>query len=219
VREARAARLLEGNGAALVRERSMAAAVQRTLERVYSLERTESVGEYLEAAGDGERESVLVREADDGTIELSVRVPALGARDIDVARGADLDPLCQLIEGVSHFVYIAERARADREATQLELELQAEIDKYVVLAGSVARFDAHKSAALRERLYEAVSFADDATSDAGERYRVANDLARRYVRRLEREYVSAQRFDGMREELRRFYRMGQEEKLRATRAA
>ncbi len=213
------ARLLEGNGAALVRERSLAAAVQRAIERVYLLEQNECVGEFLEAARDGEREALLVREAGDGTIELLVRVPALGRRDIDVVRDGDLDPLCQLIEGVSHFVYVAERARADRETTHLELELQAEIDKYVVLAGSLARFDEAKSAALRERLFDCVAFSHDADSDVGERYRVANDLARRYVRRLEREYVAARRYDGMREELRRFYRMGQEEKLRIARAA
>lgn len=211
------ARLLAGNGAALVRERSVAAAVQRALERVYFLESAECVGEFLEPAKDGEREALFVREADDGTIEMSVRVPSLGARDIDVSRGADLDPLCQLIEGVSHFVYLAERARADRETTQLELELQAEVDKYVVIAGSLARFDATKSAALRARLFEDVAFAHGADSVAGERYRVANELARRFVHRLERDYVTPRRFDGMRAELRRFYRFGQEEKLRVAR--
>jgi hypothetical protein len=219
-RDANAAseRMLEGNGAGLVRERAVAAAVQHALERVYMLERADSVGDYLREARDGEREALFVREANDGTIEMAVRVPALGARTIDLARG-DLDPLCQLIEGVSHFVYIAERARAEREATQLELELQAEIDKWVVLAASVAAFDDAKSRALRERLYERVAFTHDAHPERGERYRVANDLARRYVRRLEREYVVARRFDGMRDELRRFYRHGQEEKLRIARVA
>lgn len=208
-------RLLEGNGANLVRERSIAHAVQRALERVYHLETSEPVGDYLHEAREGERETLFVRETN-GTIEMAVRVPALGAKEIDVARG-DLDPLCQLIEGVSHFVYIAERARAEREATQLELELQAEVDKWVVLAGSLARFDANASEALRARLYEEIAFAHD--GEIGERYRVANDLAHRYVRKLERDYVAKKRYDGMRAELRRFYRFGQEEKLRIARAA
>ncbi len=207
------ARHLEGNGARLVRERALASAVQRSLERLYQLEEGASVDAFLQAAEDGERESVLVREAEDGAVEIAVRVPALnGERD-------DLDGLCQLIEGVSHFVYLAERARTERGATQLELELQAEVDKYVVLGGAMRAFDADKSAALRSNLFESVRFADAEDSDEGERYRVANELANRFVRRLEREYVAARRFAAMRDELRTFYRMGQEAKLRVGWAA
>ena len=69
-----------------------------------------------------------MRESDDGAIEMALRCPGSAGRR-RLARDADLDPLCQIIEGVSHFVYLAERARVDREATQLELELQAEVDK------------------------------------------------------------------------------------------
>ncbi len=207
------ARRLEGNGARLVRERALASSVQRSLERLYQLDEGASVDEFLQAADDGERESVLVRQAEDGAVEIAVRVPALnGAQD-------DLDGLCQLIEGVSHFVYLAERARTERGATQLELELQAEVDKYVVLGGAMRGFDEEKSAVLRSNLFESVTFADAAESDVGERYRVANELANRFVRRLEREYVAARKFGAMREELRRFYRMGQEAKLRVGRAA
>ncbi|MCH7929016.1 MAG: ATP-binding protein [Proteobacteria bacterium] len=35
------------------------------------------------------------------------------------------------VEGVSHFVLVAERARRELPVTQLELELQAEIDKFL----------------------------------------------------------------------------------------
>ena len=197
----------------------MAAAVQRALERLYQLDQSSDVGAFVEPAAEGERESVLMREAPDGTLEMSVRLPKLARRAFDVGRDADLDPLCQLIEGVSHFVYIAERARTGREATQLELEVQAEVDKYVVLAGAISDFDRARSATLRERLYAFVSFGHAATTDEGERYRVANDVAHRYVRRLEHEFVGPRRFLEMRVELRRFYRLGQEAKLRVGRAA
>jgi hypothetical protein len=212
-------RLLEGNGAALVRERSVAMAVQRALERVYQLEHAECVSAFLHPASCGARESLVLREAEDGAIEIRVHVPALGRKEIDVHRDADLDPLCQLIEGVSHFVYIAERAKSGRESTQLELELQAEVDKYVVLAGVTRAVEREASEALRRRLYELVSFAHDEVTAEGERYRVANALAKSYVRKLERDFVLPCRFEEMRRELRRFYRFGQEEKLRAARAA
>jgi hypothetical protein len=206
------ARYLEGNGAELVRERALAQRVQGALERLYQLDRVADVHAFMIPAGaEGEREALLVREADDGTLEMALRVPALGAPH-------DLDPVCQIIEGVSHFVYLADRAQSAREATQLEMELQAEVDKYVVLASSVRALDLATSAKLRERLDERVCYAHDAASELGERYRVANDSAHRFVRRLEK-YLPDRRFGVMRDELRRFFRMGQSEKVRLGRSA
>jgi hypothetical protein len=208
-------RKLEGNGVELVRERALAGRVQAALERVYQLDRVADVGDYLEEAEVGERETLLLREADDGTLEVTLRLPALEGE-------AGLDTLCQIIEGVSHFVYVVERARLKREATQLEMELQAEVDKWVVLAASVASrgpLDVDRSADLRWRLYERVSFEHDEASERGERYRVANDAAHRFVRRLERDFVGSARFDEMRVELRRFFHVGQEDKLRLGRVA
>jgi hypothetical protein len=212
-RESRAQVGLEGNGAPLVRERAVAAAVQRTLERLYQLERRADVDAFVTPAEEGEREVLFVREVD-GDLELLLRLPALARAEFDAARDADLDPLCQIIEGVSHFVYLADRAHAAREATQLEMELQAEVDKYVVLAGAMAVSDARASERLRSRLYEDVHFAHDEGSELGERYRIANRVAARFIRRLEREYLSARRFRDMHTELRSFYRLGQEGKLR-----
>jgi hypothetical protein len=210
---------LVGNGVLLVRERAVAAAVQRSLERLYQLERVADVKAFVQPAGDGEREVLLVREGEDGSVEMALRLPNLGKRDLDVAADADLDPLCQIIEGVSHFVYLADRAHGGREATQLEMELQAEVDKYVVLAASLGALDERRSARLRARLYEAVSFEHDPDTEQGERYRLANELAARFVFRLEKRYLAEQKFGEMRGELRRFFRMGQEDKLRLGRAA
>jgi hypothetical protein len=213
------ARALEGNGVQLVRERALASAVQNALERLYQLERVADVHAFMQPAEANEREALLFREHHDGSLEIALRVPSLGRREIDVANDADLDPMCQIIEGVSHFVYLADRARLEREATQLELELQAEVDKYVVLAASMESLDARASAMLRRRLYEDVSFAHEASSELGERYRIANDLAHTFVRKLEREYVTPRKLGEMRIALRRFYRMGQADKLRVGRAA
>ena len=212
-------RVLEGYGAGLVRERAMATAVQRALERLYQLERAADVLAFMTEAEEDQREALLVHDRGDGTIEMALRVPRLIGDTFDMGRGASLDPLCQIIEGVSHFVYIADRARVDREATQLELEMQAEVDKYVVLASAVKDLDVRASATLRRRLFEEVSFADDAGSEAGERYRIANDLAHTFVRRLEHAFVARKRYPEMRDALRHFYRLGQEEKLRLARAA
>jgi hypothetical protein len=206
-------RALEGNGAGLVREIALASRIQRGLEALYRLERAADVDAFVTHADEGERETLFVRESDDG-LELLLRIPRLGERTVDVA-GAGLDPLCQIIEGVSHFVYLADRASLGREATQLELELQAEVDKYVILASSLRDFDERTSRRLRERLYDDVSFVHDPGTVEGERYRVANGCARRFTARLERDYVTRARFGELQGELRRFFHMGQGEKLRA----
>jgi hypothetical protein len=206
---------LAGNGALLVRELALAARIQGALERLYGLDRVADVADFAVGTEPGDREALLLREADDGAIELRVLLPCVGAES---ANGG-LDTLCQIIEGVSHFVYVVERARVQREATHLELEMQAEVDKWVVLAASMHAFDATGSALLRARLYERVRFSHDETTELGQRYRIANEAAHRFVRRLERRYVSAARFSELRCELRQFFHLGQEEKLRLGHAA
>ena len=206
-------RVLEGNGVGLVREIALAGRIQRGLETLYRLDRAADVDAFVTRADEGQREALLVRESEDG-LELQLRIPRLGDTSVDVD-GASLDPLCQIIEGVSHFVYLADRASLGREATQLELELQAEVDKYVILASALSDFDARTSRRLRERLYDDISFVHDADTVEGERYRMANGCARRFTGRLERDYVTRARFSELQGELRRFFHMGQTEKLRA----
>jgi hypothetical protein len=207
---------LAGNGAALVRELALASRVQVALERVYRLDRVADVVDFVADSAEGsearEREALLLRESADGSLEVSLRLPLLEGE-------AELDTLCQIIEGVSHFVYVVERARIRREATQLELEIQAEVDKWVVLAAWMQGFGAPQSARLRARLYERVAFTHGAHTELGERYRVANDAANRFVRRLERDFLAPARFGELRSELRRFFHVGQEDKLRLGRAA
>jgi hypothetical protein len=91
------------------------------------------------------------------------------------------------LEGVSHFVYAAVCAQGARAVSALELELQAEVDKYVtcLLAGDAAP---GRSAAWRARLYEQHSYEPDLDADERDRYRVANDNARA-LRRVARAAV------------------------------
>ncbi|WP_394825120.1 hypothetical protein [Pendulispora albinea] len=212
---------LAGNGVDLVRERALARSVQRALERLYQIDEGPDVHAFVQPAMEGERESLLLRQGEDGVLEMALHLPAFvraPAKDGgDAGSELGLDALCQLIEGVSHFVYVAERARLDREATQLELEVQAEVDKYVVLLASTGDPNVARSGALRARLYEQVHFRHVEGSEPGERYRVANDTAAKLARRLEREFIAPRRIAKMRDELRLFYRMGQEDKLRYAR--
>lgn len=197
-----------------VREIALASRIQRGLENLYRLDRAADVDAFVKHAAEGEREVLLVRETADG-LELLLRVPRIEDGEVDVDSNRGLDTLCQIIEGVSHFVYLADRASRERETTQLELELQAEVDKYIILAASLQSFDELSSRRLRERLYERVAFAHAPDTEEGERYRVANDRARRFTGRLERDFIARARYAELRAELRRFFHMNQGEKLRA----
>lgn len=119
------------------------------------------------------------------------------------------DHFLQLVEGVSHFVYVANRARQELPATQLELELQAEVDKFVLLVLEQLPYDRLEAFEVHARLYENVRYLHDAGTELGDRYRTANDLAARFVRRLLAFGPLATHAA-----LRRFYRAGQTDKIR-----
>ncbi|MGC4091769.1 MAG: hypothetical protein QM756_28580 [Polyangiaceae bacterium] len=157
------------------------------------------------------REALLVRENDD-SVELALLLPK---EVIDSGAHPNSDALMQAVEGVSHFVYLSERVRTGLPTTKLELELQAEVDKFVLLALADTPRDARAREAICEKLFERVSFLHAPESEDGERYRLANALAARFVRRLDPAANSA----ALRDRLRRFYRAGQAEKIHLARAA
>ena len=187
--------------------------VQRRIEEFYGLEEAPNIIEFVRVGDDDEdRETVLIRQ-DGEDLEIAVVLPKAVEREHP--REYATDTWLQLIEAVSHFVYISERARIGLPTTQLELELQAEVDKFVVAALSAPRFGRERARRLHGQLYEKVRFLHPESSEAGARYRFANELAARFIARLllERD-VFARR--GV---LRQFYRSGQTEKIRLARAA
>jgi hypothetical protein len=186
--------------------------VQRSIERFYRLEQVPAIEPFIKVARQGEREAVRIRQARDGALEIEVRTPPPSSTH-------RLDSLCQIIEGVSHFVYVADRARRHLPTTQLELELQAEIDKYMLLVLSKTSFDAKIARLLHTQLYERVRFAHPEGTVLGDRYRFANDLAARFVHRLEVLYAKKGRRAELRNAMARFYGMGQADKIQYARAA
>jgi hypothetical protein len=86
-------------------------------------------------------------------------------------------------EGVSHFVYVTFCGTEERPVSQIELELQAEVDKYLVLRLLSPIPGPH----LIERLFDRIALSDRLNEDERERYRIANNAGRRYARWLNRE--------------------------------
>ncbi len=168
-------------------------------------------------------EELLVVEEDDGValglfLDEEVLAAAAGADPHDrrpslVARGVLRHVACAA-EGVSHFVYLSTRAAAGRPVSLLELEVQAEVDKFALLLLHLWRRGLRrKSPALRRQLFERVRYHAHLESDELHRYREANRLGGGYARWLEGRYVSEADVDGLLRELRRSYRLGAGEKL------
>jgi hypothetical protein len=117
---------------------------------------------------------------------------------------------CTALEGVSHFVYFAWNAGHDKHVSLLELELQAEIDKYVASCWLLRRqFPDRYPAELMRVLFERSRIDPALAGDRHALYRAASRYAERYCRRIERR-LTAGRAEPERQmlaELRRFYRL------------
>jgi len=120
------------------------------------------------------------------------------------------------LEGVSHFLCLAWNAAHDRGVSLLELELQAEIDKYVASWWLLRQqHPGRYPAELHHLLFERAYIDPRLAGDRAALYRAANQYAARFCRRLERQ-LSAQTSRVRSEtvsELRRFYRLSRERKV------
>jgi hypothetical protein len=222
-------------GAAAARD-GVLSRLQRGLETLYRIETHLDIRHYivseqersrtLDDAGNrhagGERrprEQLLVAHSgEELSLGLYLDAAALANLERHDPHGGlgdhNFGDFCLAIEGVSHFIYVAQCAAADRTVTALELELQAEVDKYVscVLLAHGRGHPRH----LRALLFDDVQYANDLGSEERARYQTANQQARQYAGALERRYLlheGGNEVPGMLNELRHFYRLSLEAKL------
>ena len=200
--------------------------LQQLLGGIYDVPVAHDVYDFLvtdrarlppQARGGTAEEEVLVAQfPGGGELALSLYLdPQL------LQRLARADPLTELnganvgdwwtaLEGVSHFLYLAWNAGHDKPVSLLELEMQAEVDKYVVSYWLMRRqYPGHFPAELRRALFERTRIDPRLAAERRELYREASCYAARFCRRLEQRLGA--RDAGEREvltELRRFYRLG-----------
>jgi hypothetical protein len=170
-------------------------------------------------------EQVLVREDQDGVrvgVYISSEVLARLTKH-DPMRALDDDNLadfCTVLEGVSHFHYLMWSVNRGRNVSLLELELQAEVDKYATALALLTRQrDGRFPHALHPRLFHHVGFAPTLDAESRQRYEAANRHAARYCLALEERFLRTRcsRPERWLGELRKFFRAGRQEKLRVSR--
>ena len=198
--------------------------VQRQLEALYALDPEAPVTDFLiaddEAAhlpGGGSR-TLVSQQGDEVSLavifEKNVGEHLARADPRVLLDASNLGSFSTLTEEVSHFLYLLYRARCDRPVTQLELELQAEVDKYLTAAFFLSlQNEGAVSTSLRHLLFHSYRLAEGLSSERQERYRTASRLADRYCEHLERRFLRQARRAELFREARRFYRLGQREKL------
>lgn len=171
--------------------------LQRAIEALYRIQSSEEVADFcldaehaLELLGPdslrGRREVLLVaQDPEEPAVGLYVSEEVLihAERFLGVPRPEHMDAFCVALEGVSHFVYLLYAQAQDRPVSLFELELQAELDKFLLLRLS------HPVPGLLSQLFENFRLADRLEAAEQARYSTANRNARRYALWLERKFA------------------------------
>jgi hypothetical protein len=167
-------------------------------------------------------EELLLAETTDGAgvalyIDPKVLRRLEQADPLGALTEANLADYCTALEGVSHFVYSTWRLDGDAPVSLLELETQAEVDKYAATVFLVADQQGGRyPAQVHARLFDRVNFDERLEPEQYDRYRTAHRCAANFCRRLESRFVNRgeAQVEGLVRELRKFYRLGSTAKLR-----
>jgi hypothetical protein len=166
-------------------------------------------------------EQVLVSETDEGlrvSVYISEQVLHHLAADnpFKALSDSNLGDYCTALEGVSHFHYLTWRAAHLGSVSLLELELQAEVDKYVAAVWLYVAQCGRFPTTLHERMFHRVQFYAELDAESEARYKEANRGAARFCRELDERYLRGRRAqpEAWLQELRKFYRLSHAQKLR-----
>ncbi len=203
--------------------------LQQQLEAIYSLDAGPDVADFLihtraeleavtpDAQHRYADETVLLRESDDG-VDLALYLADDVLDRLSVHHSADvwsdeyLNDLWLALEGISHFSYLVHRLGRDNGVSLLELELQAEVDKFVA-TWFLAKSNGHQGVRehLWQKLFVETTLADSLSAEESERYVTASRYAAHFCAGLAL-------FDGAGHEaalrsLRDFYRLDRSGKV------
>lgn len=194
-------------------------ALQGCLEGAYDIRSSWRAADFVTATvsrgtphGNLSDERVLVRHRKSG-LDIALQLAPDLHRRLD--SGAPLSPsdFALALEGVSHFLCIVWNAMHARQVSPVELELQAEVDKLLGLM-SFQDGGGDSPGRLHAWLYSEGRLRAGLSATERERYLTANRLAARYWLALLRKYPAGIRDPALGSELRRFYRLSRDAKLR-----
>jgi hypothetical protein len=201
--------------------------LESMLHELYALEVGYAVSDFLitdpelarslDCGGRAVDEKLLIAEADgEADVALYLERELLERLDrhdpLAKLDSANLADFWAALEGVSHFTYYAWNAAHDKAVSLFELELQAEVDKFVTTGMLLREQTGREPNGLHGWLFDSPTLAAELADDERERYRRANRYAAKYCRRLVPTLAGDDEAAAQRE-LRRFYRLSQSSKL------
>jgi hypothetical protein len=203
--------------------------IQDHLEAIYGIRCQARVAEYLldekvaqALGGTGRSDEELLVKEEEGELfvglylatEVLQRMEGFQPASATAMLDQELSAYCQVAEGVSHFLYLAHSAGQGRKVSLLELEAQAEVDKFATCVLHRWRGDdaACWAKELHVRLFQRVSYSPKLSEDEAWRYREANRISSAYCLRLI-PHVEDRRMDKLLADLRYMYRLGAHAKM------
>jgi len=207
------------------------ASLQESLAEIYDLPATPDVAQFLltdraslatVGATRASDEQLIVAEEGD-TLSMALYIDSdvlerLASRDpFEALTHENLADYLTAAEGVSHFVYVAWNAGFDKPVTLLELELQAEIDKFVLGAWLLRKqCPGRMPSELHRALFERARVDPKAAGERIRLYHTASNYAARFCHRIAARLARRTRGSTgeLLTELRRFYRWGNATKMR-----
>lgn len=191
--------------------------LQRELEKIYSLQNFAPVElflmtkEELSQANPSSlhKPQVLFQERD-GEAFLGVYLGEETKRRLE-QNGVEKAPLhdfCLATEEISHFVYLSHCASLEKKVSLLDLEVQAEVDKFLLASRYYA-----SDPRLFPKLFQEVEFRKELDSKEHQRYQEANRLGAKMAKWLQTKIRTRELGASVLGFLRNFYRMESQNKL------
>ena len=199
--------------------------LEQMLHELYALEVGYAVSDFLitdpelarclDSGGRNVDEKLLIAEADgEADVALYLERELLDRLDrhdpLTKLDGENLADFWSALEGVSHFTYYAWNAARDKAVSLFELELQAEVDKFVTTGLLLREQTGREPGGLHGWLFDSPTLAAELNEDERERYHRANRYAAKYCQRLT---LARDEEAASHRELRHFYRLSQASKL------
>lgn len=203
--------------------------MDRALKRLYRLDSLLCAEDFLmtrpssgATIANGNLKGALYVKSSENDVSLGIYLSAPVRRKLTVfPKGLAsewphdiLEAYTVALEEVSHFHCLLHHTTEGRQVSPLDLELQGEIDKFLV---TFFTNNDQKNAANFERLYvrlfQEFSLSSDLSALQRERYLEANRLAMRFIRRHEALLLQSDSAFAL-ARLRKFYRMSGREKIR-----
>lgn len=211
------------------------ASLQRTIEALHDVSSNLDVTAYvvddvqrrdMPGAVEGLPEQLFVRSCD-GAVEMALYVaPSIVAqleKDPPEAclHAGNLESFCIALEGVSHFVLVAWRAQHNLSVSALELEIQAEVDKFVSAWLMLTQQHPDGPQTAREcalllygQLFNHYALRDALPTDEWDRYVTASRVAAGFCRLLTRKHGKHFSQGGIINDARTFFRQSLADKIR-----